>query len=106
MIEQKTNQLLQVHAYLQLKELEQKAMENNEIGMAQTAILGGPSAPTQNEPVQIVVPTCDDEKNEDNEHEKELQAEEASEEIDTPLSPDELKKQATKNAVKLEQGTS
>ena len=40
MIEQKTNQLLQVHAYLQLKELEQKAMENNEIGMAQTAILG------------------------------------------------------------------
>jgi len=106
MIEQKTNQLLQVHAYLQLKELEQKAMENNEIGMAQTAILGGPSAPTSNEPVQIVVPTCDDEKKEDNEHEKELQAEEASEEIDTPLSPDELKKQATKNAVKLEQGTS
>jgi len=106
MIEQKTNQLLQVHAYLQLKELEQKAMENNEIGMAQTAILGGPSAPTQNEPVQIVVPACDDEKKEENEHEKELQAEEASEEIDTPLSPDELKKQATKNAVKLEQGTS
>jgi len=106
MIEQKTNQLLQVHAYLQLKELEQKAMENNEIGMAQTAILGGPSAPTSNEPVQIVVPTCDDEKKEDNEHEKELQAEEASEEIDTPMSPDELKKQATKNAVKLEQGTS
>ena len=67
---------------------------------------GGPSAPTQNEQVQIVVPACDDEKKEENEHEKELQAEEASEEIDTPLSPDELKKQATKNAVKLEQGTS
>lgn len=97
LIEQKTNELLQVHAYLQLKELEKGSSgeKDGEVSAVATAVLGGPAVPPKDKPVQIQIPIFDEVKDDDEG--------DSMEEFDKPLSMEELKKRANKLAVKMEQ---
>ena len=97
-IEHKTNQLLQVHTYLQLKELESKP-EGNEFALGSTVMLGGPNAPPHTKPIQISIPVLEDYKEEDPENPEETV------DINKPLGSKEMLEIAMKNALKREQGT-
>lgn len=96
LIEEKTNELLQVHSYLQLKEFENRPSESDEPMKAPISVLGGPSAPPKKGPLRVVAPVIEEV---DPDEEGEVIE---TEELDEPLSPAELKKQAIKNAVKTE----
>lgn len=96
LIENKTNDLLQVHAYLQLKELENKPSDIGEPRMGGgVSLIGGPNAPPSNKQVNIPVPAVDDDKPSDDADRDE------TEDFDIPLTPEDLMKRASKRAAKM-----
>lgn len=97
-IEQKTNELLQIHAYLQLKEL-----ENQPDGMppgpgtpptAALTLLGGATAPVAVVPIHIVPPSTEEDKDDESADE--------SAEFDRPLTTNELKAKVMRTVAKRE----
>lgn len=75
-IEQKTNELLQIHAYLQLKELQNKP-EGDPAGpgtpsTATIALLGGPVAPPAATQITIVPPSTEDDKDDEDDESLDL----------------------------------
>ena len=98
-IEQKTNELLQIHAYLQLKEL-----ENRPDGSPGTppvnaaALLGGPTSPPIAAPIQIVPPSTEDDRDDE-------AGEFADDPVDfeRPLTQGELKMKVLRSVARREQ---
>ena len=98
-IEQKTNELLQIHAYLQLKELENKpdGVPGTPSAPA-SALLGGPSAPPTMAPIHIIPPSTEDDRDD-----------EAGEfaddppDFDRPLTQNELKARVMRSVTRKEQ---
>merc|ERR1712136_687563 len=88
-IEQKTNELLQIHAYLQLKELANQpegTAPATSPTLTAAALLGGPAAPPSIAPVQIVPPSTEDDRD-----------------FDGPLNQNELKLRVMRTVAKKEQ---
>ncbi|XP_078488912.1 axonemal p66.0 [Ciona intestinalis] len=95
-IEQKTNELLQIHTYLQLKELENKPEGTPGTSPITTAaLLGGPAAPPTLAPIQIVPPSTEDDRDDDG-----GDSGEESVDFDRPLTQHELKARVMRNVAK------
>ena len=101
-IEQKTNELLQIHAYLQLREL--REMENRPDGTPGTpsvnaaALLGGPSSPPTAAPIQILPPSTEDERDDE--------AGDFADDLvdfDRPMTQSELKARVLRSVARKEQ---
>ena len=98
-IEQKTNELLQIHAYLQLKEL-----ENRPDGSPGTppvnaaALLGGPTSAPVAAPIQIIPPSTEDDREDET-------GDFADDPVDfeRPLTQGELKARVLRSVARREQ---
>ncbi|XP_039274347.2 coiled-coil domain-containing protein 63-like [Styela clava] len=96
-IEQKTNELLQIHAYLQLKELESKPENVAPVPgtppTATVALLGGTAAPVALSQIVVVPPSTEEDKDEDDDE---------SIDMGRPLTTKELKERVLRNIQKKE----
>jgi len=100
-IEQKTNELLQIHAYLQLKELANQpegTAPATSPTLTAAALLGGPAAPPSIAPVQIVPPSTEDDRDDDG-----SESADESVDFDRPLNQNELKLRVMRTVAKKEQ---
>nr|CAB3228649.1 CiAxp66.0 axonemal p66.0 [Phallusia mammillata] len=96
-IEQKTNDLLQMHAFVQLKEIESKPDANaGAQPVAPTALLGGPAVPPNLAPVQITPPSTEEDHDDDGDSAEE------SVDFDRPLTQHELKQRVIKHVTRKE----
>lgn len=96
-IEQKTNDLLQMHAFVQLKEIESKPEVNaGTQPVAPTALLGGPAIPPNLAPIQITPPSTEEDHDDDGDSAEE------SVDFDRPLTQHELKQRVIKHVTKRE----
>ena len=98
-IEQKTNELLQIHAYLQIKELESRpdgTPGTSPVNAA--ALLGGPAAPPVAAPIQIVPPSTEDDRDDDG---GDLADDPVD--FDRPLTQGELKARVMRSVARREQ---
>jgi len=97
-IEQKTNELLQIHTYLQLKDVENRPdVAAGSPPVTTTALLGGPTSPPTIQPIQIVPPSTEDDHDDDG-HDW---ADDAVD-FDRPLTQHELKARVMRNVTKKE----
>lgn len=94
-IEQKTNELLQIHTYLQLKQLENKpeGIAITGPGTPPIALLGGPAAPAAQAPIVVVPPSTEDDRDDDDEE---------GADIGKPLTQNELKMKVLRTIQKKE----
>ncbi|XP_076821624.1 coiled-coil domain-containing protein 63-like [Clavelina lepadiformis] len=98
-IEQKTNELLQIHTYLQMKELENRPEgAPGTPPVTATALLGGPAAPPVVAPIQIVPPSTEDDHDDDG-----ADSGEESVDFDRPLTQHELKARVMRSVARKEQ---
>lgn len=96
-IEQKTNELLQIHTFLQIKELENKP-EGAPPGpgtppVTAIALLGGPAMPATTTQITIVPPSTEDDREEEDDE---------SLDLGRPLTTNELKARVMRNVQKKE----
>ena len=98
-IEQKTNELLQIHAYLQLKEMETRPDGTPGTPPVNAAsLLGGPTSPPVAAPIQIVPPSTEDDRDDET-------GDFADDPVDfeRPLTQGELKMRVMRNVARREQ---
>lgn len=97
-IEQKTNELLQIHAYLQLKEIESRPDVDPGTPPLNAAALLGPTTPPAAAPIQIQPPSTEDDRDDEGGDFGEDPVE-----FDRPLTQNELKARVLKSVAKKEQ---